>query len=357
MKHCTRPNPLPVAKSDEFPHRSSPRLVENHPASVVCKDDCQGGETSLSPQPVPPVAPVLKDSRLAENLRIVVRATRLKLPILLSGESGTGKEVVAREIHRQSGRQGAFVAVNCAALPESLAFAELFGHADGAYTGARRGGAEGRVVEADQGTLLLDEIGDMPLSLQVTLLRLLDCWTVRPLGKGPERRVDVQLIAATNVDLEKAVAEGRFRKDLYYRINTIEMKIPPLRQREDFVDLVMSQWRQIPGTGRLSRLAVERLRQHPWNGNMRELKSVLYRMALRADGSNVDEVEVHAELGPPLSSSQPSTALSDCIHAELTNTLHAFSGNVTAAARHLGISRNTIYRKLQKPFEATVSRG
>ena len=144
-----------------------------------------------------------------------------------------GKEQLARHAHAASGRIGAFVPVNCAALPESLIEAELFGYADGAFTGARRGGAIGLVKEADGGTLFLDEIGDMPIALQAVLLRLLDDWTVRPVG-GVRTKVDVLLVSATNATLDKAIADGRFRSDLLYRLNTLEVTLPRLRDRTDF---------------------------------------------------------------------------------------------------------------------------
>jgi sigma-54 dependent transcriptional regulator, acetoin dehydrogenase operon transcriptional activator AcoR len=148
------------------------------------------------------------------------------MPILIRGETGTGKEQLARHAHAASGRTGAFVPVNCAALPESLIEAERFGYADGAFTGARRGGGIGLVKEADGGTLFLDEIGDMPVALQAVLLRLLDDWIVRPVG-GVSAKVDVFLVSATNARLDKTVAEGRFRFDLLYRLNTLEVTLPP----------------------------------------------------------------------------------------------------------------------------------
>jgi len=160
------------------------------------------------------------------------------LPILIRGETGTGKEQVARYAHRVSRRRGAFVPVNCAALTGSLIEAELFGHAEGAFTGARRGGAPGLVCDADGGTLFLDEIGDMPLGLQAVLLRLLDDWSVRPAGGGRSRQVDVLLVAATNAGIEESIDAGRFRADLYYRLSTVAVTLPPLRDRSDLGAIV-----------------------------------------------------------------------------------------------------------------------
>ena len=191
-----------------------------------------------TPPPVPPEGFVADDPAVAEAARHVAAAAARGLPILIRGETGTGKEQLARHAHAASGRQGAFVPINCAALPDTLVEAELFGHVDGAFTGARRGGAKGLAVEADGGTLFLDEIGEMKLGLQAVLLRLLDDWTVRPVGGGRSRRVDVQLVAATNVDLQQAVASGRFRADLFYRLGAVEAVLPPLRQRSDFPAVV-----------------------------------------------------------------------------------------------------------------------
>src|SRR5438067_1023937 len=176
---------------------------------------------------------VAHDPKVRAIVRQVETAAARKMPILIRGETGTGKEQLARHAHAASGRTGAFVPVNCAALPESLIEAELFGYADGAFTGARRGGSIGLVKEADGGTLFLDEIGDMPVALQAVLLRLLDDWTVRPIG-GTRTKVDVFLVSATNATLDRAILEGRFRSDLLYRLNTLEVTLPRLQDRSDF---------------------------------------------------------------------------------------------------------------------------
>ena len=180
---------------------------------------------------------VADDRRVRAIVRQIETAAARKISILIRGETGTGKEQLARHAHATSGRSGPFVPVNCAALPESLIEAELFGYVEGAFTGARRGGATGLVKEADGGTLFLDEIGDMPVALQAVLLRLLDDWTVRPLG-GVSTKVDVFLVSATNATLDKAIAERRFRPDLLYRLNTLEVTLPRLADRSDFDSIV-----------------------------------------------------------------------------------------------------------------------
>src|SRR6185437_13052131 len=182
----------------------------------------------ITTPPVTPTPFISVDPVVARIVRQTEAAAQRKMPILIRGETGTGKEQLARHAHAASGRSGSFVAVNCAALPESLIEAELFGYGEGAFTGARKGGSSGLVKEADGGTLFLDEIGDMPVTLQAVLLRLLDDWTVRPIG-GTRSKVDVFLISATNARLDKAIAEARFRSDLLYRLNTLEVNLPPLR--------------------------------------------------------------------------------------------------------------------------------
>lgn len=263
------------------------------------------------------------------------------MPILIRGETGTGKEQLARHAHAASGRTGAFVPVNCAALPESLIEAELFGYADGAFTGARRGGATGLIREADGGTLFLDEIGDMPVALQAVLLRLLDDWTVRPVG-GSRTKVDVFLVSATNATLDKAIAEGRFRSDLLYRLNTLEVTLPRLRDRTDFDDIVHHLLSAIDSKCKIASATVVHLARCPWPGNIRELRNMLARLTLTADGF-IDEAGVKAvsqEVQLATSGSLQETQRSHilAVHAET-------AGNVSETARRLGVSRNT-YRAL-----------
>ena len=212
------------------------------------------------------------------------------MPILIRGETGTGKEQLARHAHAASGRSGTFVAVNCAALPESLIEAELFGYGEGAFTGARKGGSSGLVKEADGGTLFLDEIGDMPVTLQAVLLRFLDDWTVRPVG-GAKRQVDVLLISATNADLSKSIAKGRFRPDLLFRLNTLEVTLPPLAERSDFQAIAKHLLATIDARRTLSPRLVEHLAKCAWPGNIRELRNVLSRLTLQTEDSVIDYPE------------------------------------------------------------------
>ena len=294
---------------------------------------------------------VLDDKTLAATLAGLEVAAARKLPILIRGETGTGKEQAARHLHRASGRSGAFVAINCAALPDSLVEAELFGHADGAFTGARRGGAAGLVREADGGTLFLDEIGDMRLPLQSVLLRLLDDWTVRPVGGGRSRTVDVLLVSATNVDLSEAIAAGRFRADLYYRLATVDAVLPPLRERIDFAALAQAALASVAPGWRISPDAVAELARRAWPGNIRELRAVLARLTLQGAFGVIERCMVdrpaidkpgHATVEPLYA----AATLRDSVQEQIRRTLVETDGNVSETARRLGVSRNTVYRAL-----------
>jgi sigma-54 dependent transcriptional regulator, acetoin dehydrogenase operon transcriptional activator AcoR len=293
---------------------------------------------------------VAEDPALRAALAKVEGAVGRRLPILIRGATGTGKEVMARHAHALSCRRGAFVAVNCAALPAHLVEAELFGHVDGAFTGARRGGAPGLIVEADGGTLLLDEIGDMPLALQAVLLRLLDDWTVRPVGGTKPRRVDVQLVAASNAGLAEAVAVGRFRRDLYYRLNTVEIMLPGLAERQDFAAIACHLLRGIAPERRLGPASLARLAAHEWPGNIRELRSVLSRLALTAAEPEIGPEAVDAALGPDstLPATGASAPLREAVLGRIRSAHREAGGNISAAARRLGVSRNTIYRALRR---------
>jgi sigma-54 dependent transcriptional regulator, acetoin dehydrogenase operon transcriptional activator AcoR len=286
---------------------------------------------------------VAQDPAVHAIVRRVESAAARKMPVLIRGETGTGKEELARHAHAASGRSGAFVPINCAALPENLIEAELFGYAAGAFTGARRGGAAGLVKEADGGTLFLDEIGDMPVALQGVLLRLLDDWTVRPVG-GRGVKVDVFLVSATNATLDRAVADGRFRSDLLYRLNTLEVRLPRLRDRTDFDAIARHLLRTIDPGGDITTRALARLAPCPWPGNIRELRNVLARLTLGVANGIINEACVEAALDkvPP---SAPGS-LHDVQRARILMVYAETDGNISETARRLGASRNTIYRAL-----------
>jgi transcriptional regulator of acetoin/glycerol metabolism len=287
---------------------------------------------------------VAGDRAVEAIVRQVETAALRRMPILIRGETGTGKEQLARHAHAASGRSGAFVAVNCAALPESLIEAELFGYADGAFTGARRGGAAGLVREADGGTLFLDEIGDMPVALQAVLLRLLDDWTVRPIG-GARSQVDIFLVSATNATLDKAIVEGRFRADLLYRLNTLEVTLPRLNDRGDFDAIVRHLLDGIDPTFDMPSTLRARLAARAWPGNIRELRNILARLTLAASDGDMDDARLAALIGTPAAISH---TLQDSQRASIRAVHAETAGNVSETSRRLGISRNTVYRALGK---------
>jgi transcriptional regulator of acetoin/glycerol metabolism len=296
----------------------------------------------------------------------VLRARRVidkPIPLLLQGESGVGKDVFARAVH-DSGprRERAYVAVNCAALPESLIEAELFGYRSGAFTGASRDGAPGRLREAHGGTLFLDEIGDMPLPLQARLLRVLQDRQVQPLGGGPPVQVDFQLIGASHRPLRQLVAQGQFREDLYYRLNGLTLSLPPLRERQDLRLLVERLLAGIePSRVVMLDPALEReLSAYRWPGNIRQLEQALrIACALMEPGESMirrghlpDDLVEELDLREPVpaSAAEPPprpSMLREQSRAHAHRMLADCGGNHSEAARRLGIGRNTLYRLLR----------
>jgi two-component system response regulator HydG len=281
--------------------------------------------------------------------------------VLITGESGTGKEVVARALHRQSGREGPFVAVNCAAMPEALLESELFGHVRGAFTDAKDS-RPGLFVQAHRGTLFLDEIGDMPMGLQPKLLRVLQERTVRPIGGAAEVPVDVRILAATNRDVESAIEEKRFREDLFFRINVIHIPLPPVRARVgDILPLAQRFIVQIAAragknvTG-ISPPAAAKLVAYPWPGNVRELINCVERAVALTRHEQIvvddlpEKVQDHKSSQLVLGGDDPSELLpmDEVEKRYILRVLDAVAGNKTAAARILGFERKTLYRKLER---------
>ena len=292
---------------------------------------------------------------------LVERVSETDASVLVTGESGTGKELVARSIHDRSRRRnGPFVAINCAAVAESLLESELFGHVKGAFTDARQG-RSGLFVEANGGTLFLDEIGELPLGLQPKLLRALQERKVRPVGGTSELSFDARLITATNRDLESAVEDGRFRGDLYYRIDVVHVSVPPLRARGTDVLLLAQHFAQSFSSnfgktvGGLSPEVAEKLLAYSWPGNVRELANAIERaVALtRAESLMVEDLpeKIRSSERPPLavSSFDPTdlVPLEEIERRYILRVLDAVRGNRTAAANALGLDRKTLYRKLK----------
>jgi transcriptional regulator of acetoin/glycerol metabolism len=283
------------------------------------------------------------DPRIAALQARAAKLARTALPILIQGETGTGKEFLARALHEASGLTGAFVAVNCAAIPESLIEAELFGHAPGAFTGASPRGRKGLVEEADGGTLFLDEIGDMPLTLQARLLRVIAEGEVTPVGASRPRRVDVRIVSASHRDLAGLARAGALREDLYYRLSGATLTLPPLRERADFDWLAD---RLLGGRAQISPAAWVRLRAHDWPGNLRELSNVLAAAAALCEAGVIDPADLPETLAAGAAAALPDR--SDPRAADLRAALDAAGGNVSAAARRLGLDRTTVHRQMRR---------
>jgi two-component system, NtrC family, response regulator AtoC len=299
---------------------------------------------------------------MLELKELLARVAESQASVLVTGESGTGKEVVARLLHQKGPRADhPFLALNCAAMPEHLIESELFGHVRGAFTDAKTDKV-GLFVQANRGTLFLDEIGDMPLGLQPKLLRVLEERKVRPVGGGKEIPVDLRVISATHRDLEDAIVQGQFREDLYFRLNVIQMAMPPLRARGNDVLLIAQSFIETfaKQSGKavvgLSPEAAERLSSYAWPGNVRELRNAIERaVALtRHESITVDDLpeRIRAyKVSHVLVASQDPEELVNLAEVEkryIARVLGAVGGNKSTAAKILGIDRTTLYKKLQQ---------
>jgi DNA-binding NtrC family response regulator len=309
-----------------------------------------GGRKTTPPLPPGFVCASAAMRRVVETAAVVAPSDA---PVLILGESGAGKEVVAQLIHRWSPRAaGPMVAANCAGLPESLIESELFGHTKGAFTGAEAS-RQGLFRAAHGGTLFLDEIGELPLHLQPKLLRALESGEVTPVGSERPVEVDTRLVAATNRDLAEDVREGRFRDDLYYRIDVVEMTVPPLRERHDDILPLVRQFAGAFAGGpvRLSPQAVQCMLAHPWPGNVRELRNAVQRACLLCRGDVILPEHlppaIAALAGGAASAPPDSGRLSQMERAAILTTLEECGGNRTHAAKKLGISRRALIYKLR----------
>ena len=276
--------------------------------------------------------------------------------VLVTGESGTGKEMVARALHRASARsKKPFVAINCAAIPKELLESELFGHAKGAFTGATTA-RRGLFEEAHEGTILLDEIGDLPLPLQAKILRLIQTKQVKALGQNVTREVDVRIISATHKNLKSLIQKGEFREDLYYRLNVMPIHLPALRDRRDDILLLAEFFlrRNAESGGgplkSLTRRASSKLMSLPWKGNVRELENVIERAIVLADGSAITDDEIMAEETEPVRATAEDLfnagfSLKDIEREYIRYVLNRTGNRKEAAVRVLGIDRKTLYRK------------
>jgi len=291
---------------------------------------------------------IIGESKVMKNvLNLVERIANTDTTVLILGESGTGKELIAREIHRRSKRaNNNFVTISCAALPETLLESELFGYKKGAFTGADSD-KEGLFVVANKGSFFLDEIGDAPSSVQMKILRLLEEKEIVPLGSTRPIKVDVRLIAATNKDLYEEVKQKRFREDLYYRLNVIPLALPPLRERKEDIPLLAEHFlkaicaKENLGEKRLLKETIELLKDYTWPGNVRELKHIIERAAILAETFYIKP----EHLALPGVEVKPLKKLED---EEIRRAISECKGNIKEAAKRLGISRSTLYRKIKK---------
>jgi DNA-binding NtrC family response regulator len=280
------------------------------------------------------------------SLEMLDKIASTDTTVLLLGESGTGKELFAREIHNRSKRaKYDFVTISCAALPETLLESELFGYKRGAFTGAT-GDKEGLFRAADKGTFFLDEIGEAPPAIQVKILRLLEEREIVPLGSTKPIRVDVRLIAATNKNLVEELEKGRFREDLYYRLNVIPMVLPPLRERRDDIAVLAKHFlkviceRENLGLRELRKRTLDLLQSYDWPGNVRELRHVIERAAILSDSQYIEP----QHLGLP---QVKGRSLNELQADEIKRVVKDCSGNISEASKILGVSRATLYRKLK----------
>ena len=306
---------------------------------------------------------VVQSEQMRSVMDLVRKIAPQNLSVLITGDSGTGKEVIAKAIHNISDRSGnRFMAVNCSAMPEQLLESELFGHMKGSFTGATAS-KKGMFEEASDGTLLLDEIGDMPLGLQSKLLRVLEEKAIKPVGSNLEVETDVRVLAATNKNLAEMVKEGKFREDLYYRLDVIRLHIPPLNERrEDIVPLAeffLRQYRDELGKPsiNLGNSAVNALINHSWPGNVRELKNTIKRSMALANKDILESEDIYfvpSDLSAPkpgrLEIKRPpeNNTLEDSQREHIRRALIANNWNYTKTSKQLGIGRTTLWRKVKK---------
>ena len=310
-----------------------------------------------------------EDPQMLRNARSAYRIADSNVSVLIQGPTGSGKEAFAHAMHLASSRASRpFVAVNCAAIPETLIESELFGYKAGAFTGARKDGMRGKILQSSGGTLFLDEIGDMPLMLQTRLLRVLEEQEIVPLGSESPIKVDLHVLAASHRNLRDMIARGTFRDDLYYRLNGITLELPALRERADKERVIHHALAAETGNGRpaaIERDALQRLLAYPWPGNVRELRNVIRTALAICDGGVIRRIDLPREireaetvkLGAPSSEPRttvvpdgPGTAnpLQVAERAALLSVIEDCHGNMTRVAMQLGMSRNTLYRRIKR---------
>jgi DNA-binding NtrC family response regulator len=297
---------------------------------------------------------IAESKAMAPVLRLIEKVGPSEANVLITGEPGTGKEVVARRLHYRSDRsERPLVTVNTGGLSEGVFESEMFGHVKGAFTDARSDRI-GYFELADRGTLFLDEIGNVPLAQQAKLLRVLETGELQRVGSSKTRRVDVRILSATNADLDQAVAEGRFREDLFYRLNAVEIRLPPVRERREDIPLLAAHFLAASGRKygrpdlRLNPGAVEALLRHPWPGNVRELRHAVERAVLLAEGDEVGVEHLGLRQAPDGSLRLENMQLDDAERILIRKAISRNRGNISRAAEDLGISRSALYRRLKR---------
>ena len=340
-----------IAKPFELDHMLD--TVKRAEASVAADD----GDADTDVDDLPVSELIGSSAGMIEIYKTVSRVAPTDATVLIEGETGTGKELIAHMVHNNSARASqAFVPVDCASIAPGLLESELFGAIRGAYTGADRD-RMGVFEAANNGTVFLDEIGDIELNFQLKLLRFLQEKEIRPLGSARGRKVDVRVVAATNRDLQHMVDEGRFREDLWFRLNVVRMLVPPLRERSGDVALLAHYFLRLYNerynqSAKLTQSGLKAMEDYSWPGNVRQLQHMMERLSILAPQSRIDDEAVREAIDLTDSRDISSETLADTEAEQIRKVLAATSGNKSRAARILGIERKTLYRKLERMGES-----
>ncbi len=332
--------PFDLTRLLETLHKAESFLAERDTKSVEAPE-------------IPPTEMVGFSAPMIDVYKTISRAAPTDAPVLIQGETGTGKELVARLVHKNSERaQGPFVAVDCGSIAPSIMEAELFGAVRGAYTGADRDRA-GLFESADGGTVFLDEIGEVESSFQLKLLRFLQEKEVRPLGSPRSKKLDVRIVAASNRNLQAMVDSGEFREDLWFRLNVVQIRLPPLRERRGDISALCGHFlarfnRQYGRNVRLTPGGLRALEEHDWPGNVRQLQHMLERLVILSPVEAIEAESVNGALVSLDPSEKPVQSLADAEEEQIRKVLAATDGNKTRAAKILNIERKTLYRKLER---------
>jgi two-component system nitrogen regulation response regulator NtrX len=346
-----------VAPIDAEASRPAPSVPSNNGSETAVSE-----HSALTSREIDGIQFILASPIMHKFMVMVDRIAGHTETVLVTGETGTGKELIARSVHESSYRRGRpWIDINCAALPENLVESELFGYEKGAFSGADAS-KPGLFELADRGTLFLDEIGELQLQTQVKLLRVLDGQPFYRLGGHRKIKVDVRIVAATNQDLESAVRDGRFRKDLFHRLGQLQLRVPPLRERPEDIVALAEHFLRLKAPGKnFSSEAISALLSHPWPGNIRELRNLVARVAMESSGSEIDFAKVTAAIsGEPTAlrqtASLPASNLESMEEQMIIKALERTGGQRALAAEQLGISRRTLSRKL-KEYNINFAQG